>query len=145
MANEILDRDHLNDPWVNAYRSPRTAAGLLQFVWALTLRLKETRTLKRDLLVASPGGLRVTRGLTAVDRGEIAVAITDDIGVADILLSIPMPLDSEALEFTHFLALHHAENGSGIPSDLRADVEKALRDFLAIASRDSKPSRTSTH
>lgn len=140
MALGLLSNETLNTLWEKAYGERHGVYPLFQFVMSLAPRCDETRSLKGEFLVASDKGWALRKGLGSFGRYEIAVLIDDEIGIADILLALPMPLECEALEFATFLAKSHADVGVDISADIRRRGEDALRDFLK-----ARPSRRVRH
>jgi len=145
MALGPLSNEILNTLWEKAYGERHGVYPLFQFVMSLAPRRDETGSLKGEFLVASDKGLALKKGLGSFGRYEIAVLIDEEIGIADILLALPVPLDCEALEFAGFLAKSHADLRVDIPADTRRRGEDALRDFLKAVMRKARPSRRVRH
>lgn len=141
MALGSLSNEILNTLWKKAYNERHGVFPLFQFVMSLAPRRDESGSLKGEFLVASDKRLALRKGVGSFGRHEIAVSIDGEIGVADILLALPMPLECEALEFAAFLAKSHADVGVDIPADIRRRGEDALRDFLRAVKRKARPSR----
>lgn len=145
MALGLHSHEILNTLWEKAYGERHGVYPLYQFVMTLAPRRDESRSLKGEFLVASDRRLALRKGFGSFGRYEIAVQIDEEIGIADILLSLPLPLDCEPLEFAGFLAKSHADLRVDILADIRRRAEDALRDFLKAVMRKARPSRRVRH
>ncbi len=123
----------LNERWQNSYRDHEFTRSLFNFVTSLTPRVHSTNSLKGELLVATPDGIYLRRGPSALGPADIALSIGEDVRVCDLLKIIPMPLDCEPLELACFISKTCAA-GDPLPADLRELGVGALRSFVKGAA-----------
>lgn len=130
---------YLNECWQNSCRNQEFNFALFNFVTSLTARMHSPDSLKGELLVASPSGIELRKGLSVLGPADIALSVEKDIRIRDILKVIPMPLDCEPLELACFASKTYAAGGP-LPADLRELGVGALRNFVdraaALAEKD---------